>query len=199
MRKRFLTTLNLLGTPLLVAACAIAGSTGADRMRRTFIVLFLIASIGCSGESPVAPSPVAEIGTTPNNVAAALEPTASDATFTNVAIGLDVPVRRVTHNTTAWTFNLRSNSDPNVLAHSNKYRSSISRPLKQGIGELTGMSNFGRERPITDNRTKEGSGLKKTSEVQRRSPVFGRMHAISFGLGPTRRWVMVLSTRSETA
>ena len=60
MRKRFLTTLNLLGTPLLVAACAIAGSTGADRMRRAFIVLFLIASIGCSGESPVAPSPVAE-------------------------------------------------------------------------------------------------------------------------------------------
>ena len=122
MRKRFLTTLNLLGTPLLVAACAIAGSTGADRMRRAFIVLFLIASIGCSGESPVAPSPVAEIGTTPNNVAAALEPTASDATFTNVAIGLDVPVRRATHNTTAWTFNLLSNSGPNVLAHSNKYR-----------------------------------------------------------------------------
>ena len=121
MRKRFLTTLNLLGTPLLVAACAIAGSTGADRMRRAFIVLFLIASMGCSGESPVAPSPVDELGAPSNNMAAALEPTASDATFTNVAIGLDAPVRRVTHNTTAWTFDVLNNTTASDK-HSNKYR-----------------------------------------------------------------------------
>ena len=104
MRKRFLTTLAFLGAPLLFAACAIAGSTGADRMRRAFIVLLLIASIGCSGGSPVTPSPVAEIG----------------ATFTNVAVALEAPVRRVTHHTTGWTFNLLNDSAYNERL--NKYR-----------------------------------------------------------------------------
>ena len=136
MRKRCVKTLAFFGGPVLFATCAIAGSTGADRLRRTFIVLFLIASIGCSDDSPVAPSPVAEIGATYTNVAAALEPTASGATFTNVAAALEPtasgatftnvaaalepPVRRATHHTTGWTFNLLNDSAYDE--HLNKYR-----------------------------------------------------------------------------
>ena len=67
-------------------------------MRRAFIVLLLIASIGCSDTSPVAPSPVAEVGATSTNLAAALQPTASGSTYTDVADALKAPVRRVTHD-----------------------------------------------------------------------------------------------------
>ena len=100
MTKRFPATLDFLGAPLLFAVLAV--------------------SIGCSGESPVAPSPAADIRATPNNAAAALEPTTSGATFANAATGLQAPARRVTHDTAVWTFNLLN--DASHDEHSNKYR-----------------------------------------------------------------------------
>ena len=116
MRKSFLTTLVFLGSAAALCACEIAG---ADRMRRAFIVLLLIASIGCSDTSPVAPSPVAEVGATSTNLAAALQPTASGSTYTDVADALKAPVRRVTHDT-GWTFNF--SIDNSQRPYSNKYR-----------------------------------------------------------------------------
>ena len=95
MRKSFLTTLVFLGSAAALCACEIAG---ASRRRRVFIVLLLIASIGCSDTSPVAPSPVAEVGATSTNLAAALQPTASGSTYTDVADALKAPVRRATHH-----------------------------------------------------------------------------------------------------
>ena len=103
MRKSFLTTLVFLGSAAALCACEIAG---ASRRRRVFIVLLLIASIGCSDTSPVAPSPVAEVGATSTNLAAALQPTASGSTYTDVADALKAPVRRATHDTTSWSFEL---------------------------------------------------------------------------------------------
>ena len=103
MRKNFLTTLVFLGSAAALGAREIAG---ASRRRRVFIVLLLIASIGCSDTSPVAPSPVAEVGATSTNLAAALQPTASGSTYTDVADALKAPVRRATHDTTSWTFEL---------------------------------------------------------------------------------------------
>ena len=107
MRKSFLTTRGVLGSAAALCAGEIAG---ADRMRRAFIVLLLIASIGCSDTSPVAPSPVAEVGATSTNLAAALQPTASGSTYTDVADALKAPVRRVTHDTTSWTFNFSTDA-----------------------------------------------------------------------------------------
>ncbi len=116
MRKSFLTTLVFLGSAAALCACEIAG---ASRRRRVFIVLLLIASIGCSDTSPVAPSPVAEVGATSTNLAAALQPTASGSTYTDVADALKAPVRRATHHTD-WTFNFLNNSESRE--HSNKFR-----------------------------------------------------------------------------
>ena len=117
MRKSFLTTLVFLGSAAALCACEIAG---ASRRRRVFIVLLLIASIGCSDTSPVAPSPVAEVGATSTNLAAALQPTASGSTYTDVADALKAPVRRATHDTTSWSFELFTLSIHEK--HLNKYR-----------------------------------------------------------------------------
>ena len=117
MRKSFLTTLVFLGSAAALCACEIAG---ASRRRRVFIVLLLIASIGCSDTSPVAPSPVAEVGATSTNLAAALQPTASGSTYTDVADALKAPVRRVTHDTTSWSFELLT--DGQHSEHTNKFR-----------------------------------------------------------------------------
>ena len=117
MRKSFLTTLVFLRSAAALGAREIAG---ASRRRRVFIVLLLIASIGCSDTSPVAPSPVAEVGATSTNLAAALQPTASGSTYTNVADALKAPVRRATHDTTSWSFELFTLSIHEK--HLNKYR-----------------------------------------------------------------------------
>ena len=117
MRKSFLTTLVFLGSAAALCACEIAG---ASRRRRVFIVLLLIASIGCSDTSPVAPSPVAEVGATSTNLAAALQPTASGSTYTDVADALKAPVRRATHDTTSWSFELLT--DGQHSEHTNKFR-----------------------------------------------------------------------------
>ena len=116
MRKSFLTTLVFLGSAAALCACEIAG---ASRRRRVFIVLLLIASIACSDTSPVAPS-VAEVGATSTNMAAALQPTASGSTYTDVADALTAPVRRVTHHTTSWSFEL--GTDGQHSEHTNKFR-----------------------------------------------------------------------------
>ena len=179
MRKRFLTTLAFLGAPLLFAACAIAGSTGADRMRRACIVLFLIASIGCSGGSPVAPSPVAEIG----------------ATSTTVAVALEAPVRRITHHTTGWTFNLKI--DGRYQAHVNKYRSVEFTTPETGDEGTHWYVQFRSIETYNGQPHERGSLSKPTREGRVTSTVFGRMCAMSFGHGPTRRR-SIISTRSDT-
>ena len=133
MRKSFLTTRGVLGSAAALCAGDVAA---AGRMRRAFSVLLLIASIGCSEPSPVAPSPVAEVGatstdlagsfeptasgSTSTNVAGALEPTTSGPAFTNVAVASEAPVRGATHRTSHWTFEFLNNTGSRP--HANRYR-----------------------------------------------------------------------------